>query len=54
MFEFLGVVFLGILIWIWFTSDELDIVIKVDNKELFSYHKDADEKDDKKNKKDLK
>lgn len=55
MFEFLGVVFLGILLWMWFTSDEVNIKIKVDGKDIFTYEKkEPEDKKEKNNKKDLK
>ncbi len=54
MFEFLGVIFLGIIFWIWITSDELSIKITKDGKEIFNYHRKDDDEEEENNKKDLK
>lgn len=55
MFEFFGVIFLGIIFWVWITSDELSIKITKDGKEIFNYYKkDDDDEEEKNNKKDLK
>jgi hypothetical protein len=55
MLEFLGIIFLVMILYTFLTSDEVCISIKVDGKEVIHYErKDAEEKNDKKNKKDLK
>ena len=55
MLEFLGVIFLVIVLYTFLTSDEVNISIKVDGKEIIHYErKDTDKENDKKNKKDLK
>ena len=54
MFEFFGVIFLGIIFWVWITSDELSIKITKDGKEIFNYYKKDDDEEEKNNKKDLK
>lgn len=55
MFELLGVIFLGIIFWVWITSDELSIKITKDGKEIFNYYKkDDDEEEAENDKKDLK
>ena len=54
MFEFLGVIFLGIIFWVWITSDELSIKITKDGKEIFKYYKKDDDEEEENNKKDLK
>ena len=54
MFEFLGVIFLGIIFWVWITSDELSIKITKDGKEIFNYYKKDDDEEEKNDKKDLK
>lgn len=54
MFEFLGVIFLGIIFWVWITSDELSIKIIKDGKEIFNYYKKDDDEEEENDKKDLK
>ena len=54
MFELLGVIFLGIIFWIWITSDELSIKITKDGKEIFNYYKKDDDEEEENDKKDLK
>ena len=47
MLEFLGIVFLGIILYSWFTCDEIDITCKVNGKEVLHYQKnDTDEEND--------
>lgn len=55
MLELLGIIFLVIVLYTFLSSDEVCISIKVDGKEVIHYErKDAEEKNVKKNKKDLK
>lgn len=55
MLELLGIIFLVIVLYTFLSSDEVCISIKVDGKEVIHYErKDTDEKNVKKNKKDLK
>lgn len=47
MLEFLGIIFLGVIIYMLYTSEELHIHIKVDDKDIVKY--DRNSKDDKSN-----
>ena len=54
MLEFLGIIFLVVVLYTFLTSDEVYISIKLDGKEIIHYErKDTDKENDKKNKKDL-
>ena len=55
MLECLGVIFVAIILYTIFTSDEVYFSLKIDGKEVIHYErKDTDEENDKKIKKDLK
>ena len=51
MLEFLGIIFLVVVLYTFLTSDEVYISIKLDGKEIIHYErKDTDKENDKKNK----
>lgn len=49
MLEFLGIVFLGIILYIWLTCDKIEITCKVNGKEVLHYQRDDDDEENDEN-----